>query len=197
MIKLVLGLNSIVPHVYIADSAVILGVNSIIERFVSPSNCSALPFEKTTIEGYSYGGIYFYFTDDGPFFTGYPPYTINHGLIYTPNDSTTYLDSGRTLERYLLNILSQSKVIDSILPQPLSYYVPESLLVTTRAAPKTHMVYHTTYSLDDTYFLFDLSGRVIIPNKSRAGYRLNVPGVIISRRLSQYTRISPVFQSNK
>lgn len=105
-------------------------------------------------------------------------------MFFNWDDSATYIDSGRTLERYLLSVISQPKVIDSMLYETVSYYVPESLLTTASIARRLPKEIHPAQLFTDgrKKQLFDLKGRAIPLRKNRNSNQIGVPGVCVSPR---------------
>ena len=193
MVQLGLTLSSVFPYVYIGDTSVVSGAKAAVGRCETASNLSAAPSQELTfsrVEGNYYNGAYFYFLDDGPMISG-NTYRICQGLLYAKSDtgeSCTYVDSGRTLERYILNIIANSEMIDSILWQPLTYYVPESLFVATRSVARLPSVHHPGYAAAEgsVHSLFDLSGRRVrcIVDVSRLSAATLPAGAYLFRRTS-------------
>jgi hypothetical protein len=193
MMQLLLGLSSVSARVYIQDSTIISETKSLFLRFISPLNRSPVPYIGLIGEGKYYLGIYSYLLDEGAVVMG-KSYTINKGLIYTFDDSSTYIDSGRTLERYLLSVMERSKVIDTcIYHQPLSTYVPESLLVSTRVLSQSRnsvLPPFTNNTLEyNDFSLFDLLGRTASFRINGLNIRRQQSGIYLMRAASRTEKV--------
>jgi hypothetical protein len=90
---------------------------------------------------------------------------IYDGLFYEDSTKTTYIDSNRSLERYLLCLLSKSRIVDTLMWfEPLSTAVPDSLFsgctTTSTITPSFRSLNAATPSM--THGRFDLLGRKIL-----------------------------------
>ena len=151
------------PYFVTTDSTIIFNVRSMINRMnkSSISEQNFIPIQTVLFNFWNENRLF------GTFFT------ISEGLVLCANSvfgyedfpSGVYIDSGRTLERYLLCRLSQSKIVDTLmLHKPLSTYIPDSLFsgctTTSTIAPLFRTLSAAPPSMN--HGCFDLLGRKIL-----------------------------------
>jgi hypothetical protein len=150
---------------------------------------SPIPFQNSSE---IYLGVYFLFLDDQPLIKDSTTYTIYNGIMRfgkLAGPKFNVMDSGRALERFFLDLASQSKVIDTQnWHRPLTIFIPDSLFGTTETINGFPDIYykHPVFYQKRAY-IFDPRGRRV--SETGFGHNQYGAGVYILQSTSYNRRV--------
>ena len=158
-ILIVLTVSSVNLQFYTTDSCIIANVEQMIND--EKPTMDTLPDSDD-----SYYGISIYFLDEGAQRKD-NWYTIFGGVNNKITETGSYFleDSDRKLERFLINISDQSKVLDTLnFQRPLTKFIPDSLFSTSVKDISSNTIFNSQPDYLIPKMVFNLLGRKVTAN---------------------------------